>query len=50
MKAIPKLEYVGQVHCDYGLLVLGQVYDVDALGEIFIPEPNDNPAPEPDEE
>ena len=50
MKAIPKLEYVGQVHCDHGLLVLGQVYDVDNLGDIFVPEPDETPAPEPEEE
>lgn len=39
MRAVVKEKYVGQYHTVHGVLLAGVVYEVPALGELFLPAP-----------
>ena len=43
MKAVVKKEHVGEAHPVYGRLYANTVYEVEALGELFAPAPEEMP-------
>ena len=41
MKAVVKPEHAWEKHPDLGTLIPGVVYEVESLGELFIPAPEE---------